>query len=62
MPLKDRLITLLLSDVKNLFYYPELRNRGHVEYVEDNFDGSNWKSIEAQMNIDNTEKLIGRQW
>ena len=62
LPLKDRLIRLLCSDLKNLFYYPELRNRGHVDYVEDNFDGSNWKAFEAQMNPINNERLIGLQW
>ena len=60
LPLKDRLFKLLISDLSNLFLYPELRNVGSADYIQDTYDGSNWKSFDDLMNFN--EKLIGLQW
>ena len=62
MPLKDRLISLLLSDLKNLFYYPILRSKTDSNFIQDTYDGSTWKYFEHQMNKGNGEMLIGLQW
>ena len=62
MPLKDRLISLLLSDLKNLFYYPILRSKTDTNFIQDTYDGSTWKYFERQMNKQNGEMLIGLQW
>ena len=42
-----------------LFLYPELRNVGSAEYIQDTYDGSNWKSFDDLMNRNLNEKLIG---
>jgi hypothetical protein len=62
LPLKDRLIKLLLSDLRNLFHYPELRSKGNEAFVEDTYDGSCWKSFDRVMDKGKGEKLIGLQW
>ena len=62
LPLKDRLIKLLLSDLRNLFHYPELRNKGNEAFVEDVYDGSCWKTFDRVMDKRKGEKLIGLQW
>jgi hypothetical protein len=62
LPLKDRLYRLLVSDLRNLFHYPELRNLGNEDYIQDTFDGSNWQSFVDLMDSDKNEKLIGLQW
>ena len=62
LPLKDRLLQLLVSDLRNLFHYPDLRNKGNEDYIEDTFDGTNWKSFDNLMDRNKNEKLIGLQW
>ena len=62
MPLKDRLIQLLLSDLKNLFYYPQLRSKGNVAFVQDKYDGAVWKQFASLMDKSKGEELIGLQW
>jgi len=62
MPLKDRLISLLLSDLKNMFYYPVLRSKTDANFIQDLYDGSIWKHFESQMDTANGQKLIGLQW
>ena len=62
LPLKDRLFKLLVSDLRNLFLYPDLRKVGNSDYIEDNFDGTNWQTFANLMDSDKHEKLIGLQW
>jgi hypothetical protein len=62
MPLKERLIQLLVSDLKNLFHYPILRSKTDVNFIQDIFDGTTWKYFNNQMDSDIGERLIGLQW
>ncbi len=60
--MKDRLIQLLLSDLKNLFLYPELRSKSSLAFIQDSFDETSWKHFENEMDKSKNEKLIGLQW
>ena len=62
LPLKDRLIKLLLSDLKNLFHYPILRSKTDEAFIQDIYDGTTWKHFENQMDKNADERLIGLQW
>ena len=64
LPIKDRLILLLTSDLRNLFHYPSKRHQGvnHETRSTDILDGSTWKAFESCMNSDENEKLLGLQW
>ena len=62
LPLKDRLIQLLLSDLKNLFYYPDLRSKGNISFVEDTYDGTCWKHFANEIDKSKGEAFIELQW
>ena len=62
LPLKERLMLLLISDLKNLFYYPNLRSNSNEAFYADIYDGSTWKNLDACMDLDKNERLIGLQY
>ena len=62
LPLKERLYLLLISDLRNLFHYPDLRTKTNNAFFEDVYDGSVWHSFQDQMNVQQNEKLIALQY
>jgi len=62
LPLKERLMLLLISDMKNLFHYPILRSQTNKHFYEDIYDGSTWKLFEDQMDVNKNERLLGLQY
>jgi hypothetical protein len=57
--LRDRLMKLRDSDVGRLFDYPFERRPCEEGYVDDIYDGTAWKSLQAELDVD--EELIGIQ-
>jgi hypothetical protein len=51
-PLTDRIKCLLESDLNKFVSYPPLRPPSIAGYIEDVYDGENWKWFENQMRID----------
>ena len=62
LPLKERLMLLLVSDMKNLFHYPELRSKTNKSFYEDMYDGTTWQMFEDQMDVNKNERLLGLQY
>ena len=50
-PIRDRLNSLLRSDIRKFFHYPAMRPTTIQGYVEDVYDGSTWKSFLALMKL-----------
>ena len=50
-PLRDRLRKLLVSDLKRFLTYSKIRRPPTEGFLEDIYDGENWKWFEDQMNI-----------
>jgi len=48
-PFEDRLCMLLVSDLKRFLDYPKIRVPPGPGYIEDIYDGENWKWFEDQM-------------
>ena len=48
-PFEDRLRRLLMSDLKRFIEYPKLRVPPAPGFIEDIYDGQNWKWFEDQM-------------
>ena len=48
-PFQDRLRSLLMSDLKRFIEYPKIRVPPAPGYIEDIYDGENWKWFEDQM-------------
>jgi len=48
-PLRDRISSLLASDLKKFLNYSNIRRPPALEYIEDIYDGANWKWFESQM-------------
>ena len=61
-PLRDRIKSLLLSDLKNFMNYPYIRRPPTDDFMEDIYDGSNWKWFNSQMNTARGEVFIGIQF
>ena len=51
-PLRDRIWRLLSSDLKKFMSFPKLRKPPDPEFIEDIYDGANWKWFESQMDIE----------
>ncbi len=51
-PLEDRLRSLLQSNLKRFLNYSKLRVPPTAGYIEDVYDGVNWKWFEQQMNTE----------
>ena len=51
-PLRDRIGNLLLSDFKKFMSFTKLRRPPNPEFIEDIYDGANWKWFESQMNLE----------
>ena len=49
-PLTDRIKSLLHSDLQRFINYPTIRPRPVDGYIEDVYDGENWKWFTSQMN------------
>ena len=49
-PLRDRIRSLLISDLKRFLTYSTIRRPPSEGFIEDIYDGSNWKWFERQMN------------
>ena len=62
LPLKERLYLLLISDLRNLFHYPDLRTKTNKAFYEDVYDGTIWHSFQNQMNVQQNEKFIALQY
>ena len=48
-PLRDRISSLIASDLKKFLTYSRIRRSPADEYIEDIYDGANWKRFESQM-------------
>ena len=59
-PLRERLTKLLHSDLLNLFYYPDFKNKSNPLYWEDVYDGETFKWFKDQMH--ENAYLIVLQW
>ncbi len=48
-PFRDRIRYLLMSDLKKILNYSNIRRPPTTDFIEDIYDGENWKWFERQM-------------